>query len=1181
MQYEGKANATNRTEGPSLKITKELDRKLLCDNKEQQCMKKFLFLLFVLSATAGYSQQQILLFTDTIENPDPSFDFTTGGVGTMSGSNQWVINKSYTGGGAYPNTTPEDSVVSGSIANAPYSFYLHIYDSVAAANGVTSDCNWNPSVASDRFCFINSGLCTLGLTDVTFTFFWIAGGDSSAYGQLYYRSNGGPWIQTGRPKYQGQKDWLYEVVTDTGFNNKQNLQFGFRWVDSSEVAGPGMSFGVDDIIAVGTYDNVNHPVTMTVTVTPDTICVYDYLQVNVKLSQPLCDGTYEVIILNSTNHVVNTGSNPLIYIYAPDTTGVAFFQPDSALAGNCYHIVVQRINPAPAITSDTSACFSIVRCPASISTYTAPVMTDNDTACILSELDVYFFSFGSFNSNNIYTAQLSDSNGSFANPFRLGTLPTSQTFNSFPPGDISGMIPANVPPGCNYYIRVISSAPRDTGSIIGPFCLKKCDIQTNNITDLDYCIGFPYPTDTNTFVIKINQWNNQTTYDTCNNFTVQLLDMMSFAVVNTGGIGIFHVNRTDTFKLIVGPNIPVAPGTYYLRVLSDCSTSPSDTSGTVIRITIGNPNPVPPVITSTDSIFCNDQNVAMTINPYNFSSTYEWLSPSLNNGLPFTWPGNQLNVNFTLAPVGTYVFRVREINNGCPGPWSAAKNIYIISVPRSHISGPAITCLGDTATFYVDYLPRTYYTWTVPPGVNIVLQGNSQVSMVFDSVGTYTISEYSLNACGSDSGTFTFTVATLLSVQIAPKQNICSGDSLRLNTTTPGLNRSLLTIDSSIAGKPGAMFNLIAHGDLTIDSFACKILAGAGIQATIQIFQKTGTYQSYEFSNTLWNNIMISNPITTGANQMTTLPDYIGMNMAAGDTFGIYITDIDSPSITIAYSPAGPPGAEGAVYRTDGILDYVQGVVNNLAPHYQPFGAYLAVRVWDGIVYYHTKAGLHYIWNTGDTASSINAFPPSDSLYTVKLFDSTGCFANDSVFIKVNTRPTLSVGPDTAICIGLSYTVPGLSSVPSIVWLPDSGLSNANIAAPTWHYSDSMSYTVIAYDTANGCTDTVRLNIGAENCTSYIDGPQAFSPNGDGNNDFYSLFSNKIASYEIRIYNRWGELVYKSSDLSILNDTTLSKGWDGTYQGKPQIADTYVYYITATDDFNKQISKKGNITLLR
>lgn len=999
--------------------------------------------------------------------------------------------------------------------------------------------------------------------------------------------NGSAWRQTGRPKYQGQSEWLYEQVTDPAFSNAQNLQFGFRWVNPTGATSPNLSFGVDDIIAVGSYnDTAGSPVHISVTsFLPDTVCENQYLFFTYKLSAPLCDGQYQVQILNSTYHDVTGNSITNFSVFAPDTTGAVFMQLPTGLVGNCFHIVLTRTSPAPFIVGDTSICFSIVRCPTTINTFSVPVTTDADTACVLSEVDVYFTSTGTFNSNNTYIAQLSDSNGSFANPTQIGTLHSSLDYGG-PPGDVSGLIPASVPPGCNYYIRVIANSPSTIGTIYGPFCLKHCDEETNNITDLHYCIGFPYPTDTQRFVIKTHEWNNQAVYDTCNNFTVELLDMMSFAVVNIGGLAVYHVNRSDTFQLIVGPPAALAaagilPGAYYLRLLSSCSSSPTDTQGTVIRITIGEPNPTGEVLAAFPDTVCLNVPSYLIFNPYNPQSSYVWLSAAFNNGLPSAvTPGfNEFGVIFnTGASPGFYSFEVRETNFGCPGPWSPLDSILVLNPPNAQITGPPLVCFGDTALFLASFSPATYWTWSIPNGATAVDLGNNERGLVFDSVGTYTITDQTSNICGSDRDTFTFNVARLLDLSISAPPQLCRGDSVRINTETPGLTRALLTIDSSITGKPGTMFNLIAHDDLTIDSFACKILLPAGQQVSINIYQKVGTYQGYEYNSSVWNYVTTSYPVTIGLNRMTTLPDYVGLSMAAGDTFGIYLTDIDSPSVNIAFSPAHAPGTEGIVYRTDGVMDYVQGVVNNLAAHYQPFGAYLATRVWNGVVYYHTRAGLHYIWNTGDTTSSINAFPPSDSMYTVKIFDSTGCNARDTVFIKVNRIPTVNVGPDTVICSGLSYIVPGTASAQSIVWLPATGLDSANIVTPTFHYTDSVSYTIIASD-SSGCADTTHLKIGVLNCESYIIAPEAFSPNGDGVNDNFTLFANKIAEYDLRIYNRWGELVYEDTNLADLND--MSKGWDGTYQGKPQSAATFVYYLTATDDYTKKISKKGNITLLR
>ena len=1146
-------------------------------------MKKLLLILFSLAAIGGFAQQQILLLTENFESPSNTFDFVSGGVGTNTGNNMWTINKKYSGAPSYPDTPPEDSIVSGNITNAPHSTYLHIVDSLTAANstGTIANCNWAQNTPSDRFCFLNNGFCSLGMTNVIFTFFWVAGGDTDAYGELYYSANSGPWTKTGRAKYTNQDKWQYEVVSDPAFNNVKNLRFGFRWVNPTKSITPDISFGIDDIIAVGTYDDVNHPAHIKITaVSPDSVCQNDYLFISYKLTEPLCDAQYQIEILNSNLQIVNGPSFPVFSINAPDTVGSTAIQAPSTLSGNCFHIRLVRVSPAPMIVGDTSICFSIIHCPTSIFTTSAPVMNDIDTTCILSEIDVKFYSFGTFNNGNIYYAELSDSNGSFAAPYTLGSLPSKLSYQG-PPGTVSGVIPASVPPGCGYYIRVRGTNPITIGTLIGPFCLTHCDMETNNITDLNYCIRYPNGTDTNILHIQVHHWNNQAVYDTCNNFTVQLLDMTTFAVVNTGGIGIFHDNKTDSFLLIVGPysSLAVAPGTYYMRILSNCSSQTWNQTGTVIRITIGAPNPIAPVVTSPDSIYCNSGFVNVYVNPFNDPpSHYEWLSNGLNNGLPFIWDFNPLTINFTNAPVNTYSFQVREINYGCPGPWSGRNKIDIITLPKVHIRGPVKVCLGDTATFYVDYLPRTYYNWTAPAGVRIIVQGNSQVSMAFDSIGSFDLFNYSLNACGSDSGYYTVQVAVLFTAHIDSIHNVCKGDSLHLLANTWGEDKALLVKDSSITGKPGAMFNLIAHDDLIIDSFACKILIAGGQQASVDIFYKVGTYLGYEQNAAIWNYVLTSYPIVATTNRMTTLPDWVDIPMLKGDTLGVYLTTIDVPHTLMAYSPPGAPPVQGTLFRTDGTLDYIQGCMNDLTTGDQPFGPSLGARVWNGIVYYHTKAGLHYRWNTGDTTAVITANPSADSLYKVLIFDNQGCKATDTALIKVNPLPTVNVGPDTLICDGLSYVVPGVTSANHISWSPSTGLDNANIITPTFKYSDTVNY-VITVRTDSGCSTNTHLKIAVQNCTSYIHVADAFTPNGDSHNQHFTLFANRIATYNIKIYNRWGELVYESSDMNELNDT--NKGWDGTYQGKDQNIGTFVYYLTATDDYGKSISKKGNLTLIR
>ena len=1222
-------------------------------------MKKLYTLLLTAFIFATVSaQQQILLFTENFEAPSNSFDFIAGGVGTNTGNNNWIINNKYDGTPLYPLTPPQDSIVSGTINGAPHSTYLHIHDQAAVTSNGIANCNWNTNTTSDRFTFIGSPFCTLGMTNVIFTFFWICEGvPNNAYGEVYYRIDGGPWIKTGQTQYANQSKWKYEIIQDPAFNNVQNLQLGFRWVNGSAGGASNVSFGLDDIIAVGTFDNVNNPVSLSINlISPQSVCQDNFLTIGYTLSAPLCDGTYRIQMSDATGSFAAPVDGGVFSVFAPDTTGFIGFQVPNNVVGNCFKIRINRISPEPQLVGVASACFTIVDCPETITTVGAPVMNDADTTCLLSVIDVKFNSFGVFGSSiftNVYTAQLSDANGSFASPYQLGTLPSNSAFPG-QPGTVSGLIPGSVPPGCGYYIRVVSSKPVVAGSLIGPFCLAQCDELTNNHQDLSFCIhSGPAPL-CDSFKIHPNQWNNQANYDTCNNWIIELHSMMTFALVNSGGLGIYHDSVGGNFLLCmpsVRDSLPVPPGAYYMRMVSNCSDQGWNQTGSVIRITIGAPDTIPPRILMNDTVECNFSLVALTVNPFNHPpSDYEWASNILNNGNPFIWPYNPLLIDFSNNPptAGTYVFYVREKNFGCFGPYSSAGKLTLITKPVPTISGPHQVCLGDTVTFNVGYLAKTYYNWDAPAGVTILDEANSQTTVIFDSVGTFTLSNFSLNNCGGDSGRYDVNVVTLFSVNAGPDQNVCEGDTITLIGKSGELDKLFITSDTAHAqyGKQGAMFNIIAHNDVIIDSFAVKYSSAQPVQA--EIYGKTGSYKTFEQLQFSWSQLGgFFNFPPAPVGQFTVVPVFVNQQIAAGDTFAFYVTTANaSPVINQAVSPTN--GLPGTVYKSDGIIDFVQGTAN-----LYPFGAFSA-RVVNIRVYYSTKAGLSYLWNTGDTTGTVR-FPASQSgLYSLQVYDTTGCKNRDSVFVTVNIAPVVNAGPDTLICGGNGYVMNGTSNAPTVAWSPATGLSATDILNPVWtnhqptkyylqgtdaigcknidsvfinvipidvnagpdttlcdgetyimlatastasvvwspatglsavdilnpqfNNAEGVEYVLVGTDTS-GCvlSDTVKISIGP--CSSYIKVPQAFTPNGQGENNFFTVFGKNIDQYEIRIYNRWGELVYDSRDASELND--LARGWDGTYKGKPQQIGTFAYYINARDLSNKVIEKKGNLTLIR
>ncbi len=83
--------------------------------------------------------------------------------------------------------------------------------------------------------------------------------------------------------------------------------------------------------------------------------------------------------------------------------------------------------------------------------------------------------------------------------------------------------------------------------------------------------------------------------------------------------------------------------------------------------------------------------------------------------------------------------------------------------------------------------------------------------------------------------------------------------------------------------------------------------------------------------------------------------------------------------------------------------------------------------------------------------------------------------------------------------------------------------------------------------------------------------PNAFTPNGDGINDTFGVKGEGIKKFTMRIFDRWGEVIFESH--------SPKQQWDGTYEGKPAQSDVYVYQFTAAGE--KAETKSGSVTLVR
>ncbi|MBX7202122.1 MAG: gliding motility-associated C-terminal domain-containing protein [Bacteroidia bacterium] len=770
---------------------------------------RFLLLLLTFLMTLPSQAQNVLVYTEDFENGPGAFSLNNSLYGANSGSNRWIINNAYDGLNLAPNTLEQNNTSGGSINFAPKSNYLHIFNLQLQGQNV-QNANFSPTSAAERFVSTR-GFCTRGLDSVRIAFFIHMAANPGAQVQLLYSAEGGDWTPVPNGVFTVFPLWNYVEFYNEAFDHISNLRFGFLWKNEAGTGEPATSVGIDGVRIVGKFDPVKYNVRLEIdTVMPISVCRGKEVTVRVNNPVPLCgDGFYEVQMSNEFGSFANPPVR-LTYSASNLSESISFFPigiPPSLNAGDCYRFRVIRVDANPFIFSDTSACIKVTDCPNNIYTK-QPAVTKNllDTVCVGSVIDVPFNSDGVY-LNNTYIAQLSDSNGNFPpNPNVLGFSNDDASYPlGSPPGSVSGLIreqPHPIPPGCNYFIRVISNSPSVTGSVYGPICIRRCDIETNDKRDLQFCVDNTNGADT-TIRVKIKVDPPPASYTPPNEFQIQVLDFTTFQIINTGVLGkVSAIN--DTLCEVSIPPLPLLgtvgliPGTYYLRIISTQSSQPWDQLGTLIRLTIGAPNPLGVTIELVDQLtyqaveFSGDTTVCflggmlfrIKLSEFNPYSTYVW---GLNSDADFYTGGPYNGILFN--SLGDYVIYCTETNYGCVGPGSNKINVSVKGPPNPSIIGPFQVCEGDTVQYKAPLTEDTYYFWTTSPGM-VIDTLNNQAQITFPQADSSVISINVVNECYGRSGTRTISVRKPPQISLGADTTICAGSTVNLSIP-PGTSQKV------------------------------------------------------------------------------------------------------------------------------------------------------------------------------------------------------------------------------------------------------------------------------------------------------------------------------------------------------------------------------------------------------
>ncbi|MBK6901266.1 MAG: gliding motility-associated C-terminal domain-containing protein [Saprospirales bacterium] len=225
-----------------------------------------------------------------------------------------------------------------------------------------------------------------------------------------------------------------------------------------------------------------------------------------------------------------------------------------------------------------------------------------------------------------------------------------------------------------------------------------------------------------------------------------------------------------------------------------------------------------------------------------------------------------------------------------------------------------------------------------------------------------------------------------------------------------------------------------------------------------------------------------------------------------------------------------------------------------------------------------------YSVDGGTTFSALTLFTDlTAGGYLVVVQDADGCKLEETIFISAPPAVTVDVVPQVTLTLGQSFQLEAFTNIPpanigSVIWTPAEGLSCSDCLSPVAAPLQSTTYTVTVSD-LTGCSAQAVVEVLIEKPTIFV--PNTFSPNFDGINDEFLIYSAPGALREIRqmrIFDRWGGKMFEAFSIQP-ND--IHAGWNGTSRGK--IVDVGVFAWMAevvwADGSVEWI--KGDVTVVR
>ena len=607
-------------------------------------------------------------------------------------------------------------------------------------------------------------------------------------------------------------------------------------------------------------------------------------------------------------------------------------------------------------------------------------------------------------------------------------------------------------------------------------------------------------------------------------------------------------------------------GVYIVEVRDALGCVATDTA------VIEQPDEITISLATVSDVLCNGGNTgAINVDATGGTGSYTYL---------WTHSGETTDVAANLV-TGTYTVTVTDQNN-CIKSISAFVDepTPLVSVVDTLIHPICSTTTGSASIEASGGMPPYTYSWSAPAAD----ETNSTAFALY--AGSYTVMVTDSNGCVTNSNFAIVAPAAVVTIA-GENDTICLGQSGSVSATATGGNGSYI-----YAWQPGGIVN------------------GGNLNVTNPTSTITYTVNAYDQNNCPGNDTTIKAVVYNLTNsdvQLTgTTPICPGQSASieaeglesAGPLTYQWSNGEDTTAFVVI--PAQPTTYSVTITNACGatITDSIH-IAFNPQPTIDLTLVPLSVCVPYSMVFNHNSVAgnssdpiTQWLWDFGDGTTSNLEYPvhsyAQPGVYPVILTVNTdgGCTSNTtSTPFTVNAYPSpVAVFTMSSTHLNLPYdllTIDNLSTgANSYVWNFGDG-GSSTLFEPHYLYSliGNFHIELIAMN-QYGCADSAYAEVTTD---ADIVFPNAFTPNTAGsnggiydmnnyNNDIFFPYSAGVVEYELKIYNRWGELIFESHD--------IKQGWDGYYKGQLCQQDVYVWEAYAKLNNGRLYNKTGDVTLI-